>query len=178
MTERAPALARWRPMDPDVPLHPAVDLTDIGLRLLAALAVGMIIGLDREWRGKPVGIRTLALVSLGAALVCVTTVHLRAISGEPEAIARVVSGVIEGVMTGIGFLGAGAVLQRHGGDVEGLTTAATVWVTAALGIACGLASWTIVAIGVGLTIVVLVLMNPVDRWVEKRRLAHERAKQD
>jgi len=159
-------------MDPAEPLHPAVDLFDIALRLLAAVAVGMSIGFDREWRGKPVGIRTLGLVALGAALVCLTTVHLRVLGNEPDATSRVVQGVIEGVMTGIGFLGAGAVLQRRGsGDVEGLTTAATVWVTAALGIACALASWRVVALGVGLTLVVLVLMNPLDRWVEKRRTA-------
>lgn len=155
-------------MEPAQQLHPAVDVADIAFRLLAAVAVGVLIGLDREWRGKPVGIRTLALVALGAALVCVTTVHLRALDNDPEAVARVVSGVIEGVMTGIGFLGAGAVLRRRG-DIEGLTTAATVWVTAALGVACGLASWGIVAIGAGLTLLILVVLNPFDAWIERRR---------
>jgi putative Mg2+ transporter-C (MgtC) family protein len=150
-------------------MHPAVDLGDIALRLAAAVAVGVIIGIDREWRGKPVGIRTLALVGLGAALVCLATVHLRALDEHPEAIARVVAGVIEGVMTGIGFLGAGAVLQRRSGEVEGLTTAASVWVTAALGIACALASWRVVAVGVGLTLAVLVLLHPIDFWVDRRR---------
>jgi putative Mg2+ transporter-C (MgtC) family protein len=157
-------------MDPIEPLNPAVDLADLGLRLLAAVAVGVMIGLDREWRGKAVGIRTLALVALGAALVCVTTVHLRILDDEPQAISRVVQGVIEGVMTGIGFLGAGAVLRDRQGDViEGLTTAATVWVTAALGIACALASWRVVALGVGLTLVVLVVLHPLDLLIEKLR---------
>jgi putative Mg2+ transporter-C (MgtC) family protein len=152
------------------PLHPAVDLTDIAFRLAAAVVVGVIIGIDREWRGKPVGIRTLALVALGAALVCLTTVHLRALDSHPEAIARVVAGVIEGVMTGIGFIGAGAVLHKvTNGEVEGLTTAATVWVTAALGIACALASWEVVAVGVGLTLAVLVLLHPLDFLVDKGR---------
>jgi putative Mg2+ transporter-C (MgtC) family protein len=157
-------------MDPVEPLNPAVDLADLGLRLLAAVAVGVMIGLDREWRGKAVGIRTLALVALGAALVCLTTVHLRILEDEPQAISRVVQGVIEGVMTGIGFLGAGAVLRDREGDViEGLTTAATVWVTAALGIACALASWRVVALGVGLTLVVLVVLHPLDLLIEKLR---------
>jgi putative Mg2+ transporter-C (MgtC) family protein len=157
-------------MDPVEPLNPAVDLADLGLRLLAAVAVGVMIGLDREWRGKAVGIRTLALVALGAALVCLTTVHLRILDDEPQAISRVVQGVIEGVMTGIGFLGAGAVLRDREGDViEGLTTAATVWVTAALGIACALASWRVVALGVGLTLVVLVVLHPLDLLIEKLR---------
>jgi putative Mg2+ transporter-C (MgtC) family protein len=158
------------------PLDASIDLGDLALRLAAAVAVGVLIGIDREWRGKPVGIRTLALVSLGAALVCVTTVHLRALANEPEAIARVVSGVIEGVMTGIGFIGAGAVLRRRAaGDVEGLTTAATVWVTAALGIACALASWAVVALGVGLSLIVLVLLHPLDAWVERRRETPKRS---
>lgn len=130
----------------------------------------MAIGFDREWRGKPVGIRTLALVSLGSALVCLSTVHFNLLQAKPDAVSRVVQGVIQGVMTGIGFLGAGAVLKGPSQrQVHGLTTAATVWVTAALGIACALATWSVVWIGVGLTIVVLVVLRPLDDWFDKRR---------
>lgn len=161
---------------PEEAIEHSIDLGDIAFRLLAAVAVGVVVGIDREWRNKPVGVRTLALVSLGAALVCLTTVHLRALDNHPEAIARVVSGVIEGVMTGIGFIGAGAVIQRKG-EVEGLTTAATVWVTAALGIACALATWEVVAIGVGLTLVILVLLHPLDFILDKRR-ARTRTSED
>ena len=149
---------------------PAVDLGDIALRLVAAVLVGIVIGLDREWRGKTVGIRTLGLVSLGSALVCLSTVHFGALENQPDAVSRVIQGVIQGVMTGIGFLGAGAILR--GPDprqAHGLTTAATVWVTAALGIACALATWSIVFIGVGLTLVVLVALHPIDMWFDKRR---------
>ena len=153
---------------PPEALHPDIDLVDIGLRLLAAVVVGMLVGVEREWRDKPVGIRTLALVSLGSALVCVATVHLAALKEDPNAISRVVQGVIQGVMTGIGFVGAGAVLHREGRDVHGLTTAATVWVTAALGIACALATWRIVLLGVLLTLMVL-LLHPIDDWFDKRR---------
>jgi putative Mg2+ transporter-C (MgtC) family protein len=153
---------------PEDAIEHSIDLGDIAFRLIAAVVVGILIGIDREWRNKPVGVRTLALVSLGAALVCLTTVHLRALDNHPEAIARVVSGVIEGVMTGIGFIGAGAVIQRSR-EVEGLTTAATVWVTAALGIACALATWEVVAVGVGLTLVVLVLLHPLDFIIDRRR---------
>jgi putative Mg2+ transporter-C (MgtC) family protein len=151
------------------PLEPAVDLGDITLRLIAAVAVGAVIGIDREIRGKPVGIRTLALVSLGSALVCLSTIHLSVLNQEPDAVSRVVQGVIQGVMPGIGFIGAGVVLERKNGGVRGLTTAATVWVTAALGIACGLATWSIVLIGVGLTLVVLIVLLPLDAWLDKRR---------
>jgi putative Mg2+ transporter-C (MgtC) family protein len=145
---------------------PLVDLSDVTLRLVAAVVVGMVIGLDREWRGKTVGIRTLALVSLGSGLVCLATVHYATLGNQPDAVSR----VIQGVMTGIGFLGAGAILK--GPDQQqahGLTTAATVWVTAALGIACALATWSIVFIGVGLTLIVLIVLHPLDLWFDKRR---------
>ena len=163
-------------MDPAESIQPSVDLVDIALRLLAAVGVGMLIGLDREWRGKPVGIRTLALVSLGSALVSLATFHLTALNGEPDAISRVVQGIIQGVMAGIGFIGAGAILRHPDeGEVQNLTTAAAVWVTAALGIACGLATWSIVWIGVGLTLLVLVVLNPLDAWIERRRSRNKRS---
>jgi putative Mg2+ transporter-C (MgtC) family protein len=159
------------------PLHPAVDFGDVALRLAASVGVGVLIGLDREWRGKPVGIRTLALVSLGAALVSVATVHLAVLNNEPDAVSRVVQGIIQGVMAGIGFLGAGAILRHPAeGEVQNLTTAATVWVAAALGIACGLATWEIVGIGAALTIVVLVVLNPLDRWIDAQRAKHKGAR--
>ena len=73
----------------------SIDHFDIALRLIVAVLAGMIVGLDREWRGKPVGIRTLALVSLGSALICVATVHLTALQGLPDATSRVVQGVTD-----------------------------------------------------------------------------------
>jgi putative Mg2+ transporter-C (MgtC) family protein len=157
------------------PIDPTLDLGDAALRLAMSVLIGALIGLDREWRGKPVGIRTLALVSLGAALVAVSTVHLSVLNNEPDAVSRVVQGVIQGVMAGIGFIGAGAILRHpQQREVKNLTTAATVWVAAALGIACGLAAWEIVWIGAVLTVVVLVVLNPLDSWIDRRRL---RAKQ-
>ena len=150
-------------------MESGVELVDVGLRLLAATVVGALIGIDREMRGKPLGMRTLALVSLGSALVCVATVHLPVLADEPDSTSRVIQGVIQGVMTGIGFLGAGVVLQRpKQGEVLGLTTAAAVWVAAALGIACGVASWGTVLIGSVLTLIVLIVLNPIDRWLERR----------
>lgn len=152
-------------------MTPAVDLGDVALRLIAAVIVGMVIGFDREWRGKTVGTRTLGLVSLGSALVCMATIHYAPIANDVAARSRIIQGVIQGVMTGIGFLGAGAILKSDNQQKQahGLTTAATVWVTAALGIACALATWTIVVIGVGLTLIVLVVLHPIDMWFDKRR---------
>jgi len=133
------------------------DILDIALRLGAAVGVGMLIGLNRDLTNKPIGVRTLGLVSLGAAIVAISTVHFRGLADHPDALSRVVQGVIQGIMAGIGFIGAGVILRdTEARTVKGLTTAATVWVTAALGIACGLAAWQIVAISLALAVFLLV----------------------
>ena len=98
------------------------------LRLLLAAVLGAIIGLQRESVGKPAGARTLGLISVGSGLFGVTSM-LGFSGGNPSMIAA-------GVVTGVGFLGAGAILHRQGG-VEGLTTAATIWVAAGIGLAAG-----------------------------------------
>jgi len=140
------------------------------LRLGAAASVGMAIGINRDLRGKPTGMRTLGLVCLGAALVALTGIQLPDIAGHPDATSRVVQGIIQGVMTGIGFVGAGAVLRDHKAlEVHGLTTAATVWVTAALGIACAIAPWHLVAVATFITLVLLIISNPLERVVERVR---------
>jgi len=132
-------------------------------RLVAAAAAGIAIGLNREMQGKPLGMRTLALVALGSAIAALTAVDYRGLDHNPDALSRVVQGVLQGVLTGIGFIGAGVVLRnKESGTVEGLTTAASVWVTAAIGIACALAAWHLVVIGVVLTLVVLAGLG----WVE------------
>ena len=102
-------------------------------------AVGGVIGINRDLADKPIGVRTLALVALSAAIVTVATIQVPGIAEHPDALSRVVQGVLQGVMAGIGFIGAGVILRdAEAGIVLGLTTAATVWVAAALGIACGL----------------------------------------
>ncbi|MAT96171.1 MAG: magnesium transporter [Anaerolineaceae bacterium] len=150
--------------------QPGFDLIDVVARLLAAVGVGMAVGLNRDYANKPIGMRTLGLVSLGAALVAITTVHFNNLVDHPDALSRVVHGVIQGVMTGIGFIGAGVIMRDPSSrTVEGLTTAATVWVTAALGIACGLASWQIVVVSVVLALLLLVVVAWLEAIVEKIR---------
>lgn len=142
---------------------PGFDIIDVAWRLCAAVAVGMLLGLNRDLSNKPIGMRTLGLVSLGAAIVSVSTVHFESLIDHPDALSRVVQGVIQGVMAGIGFIGAGVILRdTKEKTVKGLTTAATVWVTAALGIACGLASWQIVVLSVILSVFLLVGVA----WIE------------
>ena len=133
------------------------ELIDIVLRSAAAVVVGVLVGVNRDLAGTPIGMRTLALVSLGAAVVSIATIHFADLADHPDALSRVVQGIIQGVMGGIGFIGAGVILRDpKAGTVEGLTTAATVWLTAALGIACGLAAWNLIAVAVIFALVTLV----------------------
>lgn len=142
-----------------------LDTGDLALRLSAAVAAGTAIGLNRGLRGKPIGMRTLALVALGSATVTVATIQVDGVWEHPDALSRVVQGLIQGLMTGIGFIGAGVILRKADvGVVHGLTTAATVWVTAAFGIACGLAAWRTIAVALGLALAVLIALA----WVERR----------
>jgi putative Mg2+ transporter-C (MgtC) family protein len=127
---------------------------DVLLRLVAAVAVGLVVGLNRDMQQKQLGMRTLAMVSLGAAVVTISTMEY--VDYAQDAESRVLQGIIQGVLTGIGFIGAGVILHdTRAQEIYGLTTAATVWVTAALGIACGLGAWPPVIAGVILSIAVL-----------------------
>jgi putative Mg2+ transporter-C (MgtC) family protein len=149
------------------------DVIDIALRLGAAVVVGMLIGLNRDLADKPIGMRTLGLVSLGAAIVSISTIHFQGLANHPDALSRVVQGVIQGIMAGIGFIGAGVILRdSQSQTVKGLTTAATVWVTAALGIACGLAAWQIVGLSLALAVFLLVgvarLEDAFDKWRDSK----------
>jgi len=146
-----------------------IEWQDALLRLGAATAAGMAIGINRDLTHKPIGMRTLALVSLGAAAVTVAAIQFSVLERHPDALSRVVQGVIQGIMAGISFIGAGVILRDpKAGDVSGLTTAATVWVTAALGIACGLGAWVIVGVTVTLALLVLAGLAGLDRTIARR----------
>ena len=139
-----------------------MTLLDATLRLGAAIVAGGAIGLNRDLRNKPAGVRTHALVALGSALA----VTLQADNSDPNAMSR----VLQGIITGIGFLGAGVILRREGGrTVRGLTTAASIWVVAMLGIACGMGQWLPVAVGTVLTLMVLILGGPLEDAVHRLR---------
>ena len=132
---------------------------EILLRLVAAAVVGGLVGLNRDLHGKPTGVPTLGLVSLGSALV----VLAMAGAGDSGDTSR----IIQGIVTGIGFLGAGVIIRPYAkGKVHGLTTAACVWLTAALGAACGLGAWRILAVGVPLAFLLLVFGKRLERLSE------------
>lgn len=141
-----------------------IEWQDTVMRLGAATAAGIAIGLNRDLQGKPIGMRTLALVSLGAAAVTCAALQIDILGTNADALSRVVQGVIQGVMAGISFIGAGAILRDHDSQsVTGLTTAATVWISAALGIACGLGAWVVVGLSTAIALFVLVAVG----WVER-----------
>ncbi|HEU4665201.1 MAG TPA: MgtC/SapB family protein [Dokdonella sp.] len=118
------------------------NVVTILVRLGLAVVVGGLIGLNRDLHHKPAGVRTHALVSLGTALMVIAILPP---GGELVERIDALSRVIQGVLTGIGFLGAGVILH-DAGRVRGLTTAATVWLTALIGVACGAGQYVAVAI--------------------------------
>ena len=124
--------------------------------------------MNRDLADKPVGVRTLALVSLGAATVSVAGIQVHGMAENADAMSRVVQGIIQGVMAGISFIGAGVILRNvESRSVEGLTTAATVWVSAALGVACGLGAWRTIMIAVPVTLALLFATRLIDRLTNR-----------
>ena len=125
------------------------QLMRIVVRLLLAAALGAVLGYERERRGKAAGLRTHMLVAIGAALFVLVPQQAGMAVAD-------MSRVIQGIVTGVGFLGAGAII-KHAPEhsVQGLTTAAGVWMTAAIGIACGLGRETTAVLSTMLALAVL-----------------------
>jgi putative Mg2+ transporter-C (MgtC) family protein len=138
---------------------------EIALRLIAALVLGSALGLNRELHGKAAGLRTHALVTLGAAVATMVALRSPDVSTaiDPNAASR----IVQGILTGVGFLGAGVILRDSSGHVSGLTTAATIWICAVLGIVCGLGYWLILAIALVLTLIALSVGKPIERLAER-----------
>jgi putative Mg2+ transporter-C (MgtC) family protein len=133
-----------------------VNETEMGLRLALALTVGAVIGLERERRGRPAGLRTFILVALGSCLFMLVSIYVANLNGRGDP-ARIAAQVV----TGIGFLGGGLLL-RTGDTVRGLTTAAGIWAVAALGLAAGAGMYTVTVVGTALVLIVLAVLRPVE----------------
>jgi putative Mg2+ transporter-C (MgtC) family protein len=143
-----------------------MDSIEIALRLAAATLIGGALGLNRDLHGKPTGVRTLGLVGLSAAMIVVAVVNAAgAGAGDFNAASR----IIQGILTGVGFLGAGVIVRGVGRErVHGLTTAACTWLTACLGTVCGFAHAPVVVIAVVLTAAVLIFGGSIERWFHAR----------
>ncbi len=125
-------------------------MLEMVLRLLLAAALGAVIGYQRERAGKQAGLRTHILISSGAALIALVSIYGFGSASDP---ARVAAGVV----VGVGFLGAGVILHREGGIVAGLTTAATIWVMAGIGLAAGVGLYVVAAVATAIVLGVLVM---------------------
>jgi putative Mg2+ transporter-C (MgtC) family protein len=139
-------------------------LSDLELieRLCLAAFLGGVLGFEREWRNKAAGLRTNVLIAIGASLFTVMSIDLsRSSGGDPTRIAAQ-------IVTGIGFLGAGAIM-RTGGGVQGLTTAATIWVNAAVGVAAGGGEYRVAMVATAVAVGALVILDPVERLIDRRR---------
>jgi putative Mg2+ transporter-C (MgtC) family protein len=140
-----------------------VSIEAVMIRLVLAAIAGAAVGLNRELQQKPAGLRTHALVALGAALLAIVALLLR--PGDGASAAR----IIQGIVSGIGFIGAGVILHRDDTKgVHGLTTAAAVWTVAAVGIVIGLGLWRAAIATLGIVLVILAGGEYVDRWLHQR----------
>jgi putative Mg2+ transporter-C (MgtC) family protein len=146
------------------------SLTRVVLRLLLAASLGALLGLERELTSKPAGLRTHMLVALGSAMFVLAASQAGL---DDEGISR----VIQGLLAGVGFLCAGAILKSDDQEhVFGLTTAAGLWMTAAIGLAAGLGREALAALSTLLTLGILLLERPVQRLLNDRRIRDRRGR--
>jgi putative Mg2+ transporter-C (MgtC) family protein len=148
---------------------------ELALRLVLALVLGGLIGLERELSDHPAGLRTHIGVAMGAALFGVLSGYgfrgfdaSRAVTNYQVDPTRVASQIV----VGVGFLGGGAIL-KHGATVRGLTTASSLWVTAAIGLGCALGAYTVTLVATGLMLLTLVLLRGPGEWLRSRVRARE-----
>jgi putative Mg2+ transporter-C (MgtC) family protein len=143
---------------------------DISWRLIIATVLGGLIGLERQIHGKDAGFRTYSMVTLGSALIMIVSLQIALVyqipSTDPSRIAAQ-------VVSGIGFLGAGAIIRFSQGSqegVKGLTTAAGVWASAGIGLACGLGLYFAAALTTILMMVILLFFSRINRMIEEKKL--------
>jgi putative Mg2+ transporter-C (MgtC) family protein len=138
------------------------------IRMVAAVLFGFLVGMQREKAGKPAGVRTHMLVSLGTSIVVLACAGM---GMQLDAQSR----VIQGIVTGIGFIGAGSILKISAErDIQGLTTAAGLWLTAAIGIACGVGTLGLALIASVLTFLVLALAGVIESRSAKAEKKHQK----
>lgn len=136
---------------------------------LAAI-LGGIIGIEREWRGRPAGFRTNILIAIGACLFTILSIQGFPLNGSS---AQDTARVAAQIVSGVGFLGAGALLQTRN-KTKGMTTAATIWLVAAIGMAVGTGAYFLAVFTTLLTAAVLQLLLPVSKMVEQERKIHKK----
>lgn len=137
---------------------------DIVLRLGVATLASGAIGLNRDLHGKPIGLRTLGMVGLATSLVVLIANPASLDAGQ---LSDATSRVVQGILTGVGFLGAGVIVHGDQHKVKGLTSAACVWFTACIGVVCGLGHWRLVGIALVIALLLLMFGGPLERMVHR-----------
>jgi putative Mg2+ transporter-C (MgtC) family protein len=144
-------------------MTPIVSDSELIIRLLLAAGLGALVGLERELRQKSAGLRTNTLIAVGAAMFTLMSIEMAEGTAAADR-----TRIAAQIVTGIGFLGAGAIM-RTGSGISGLTTAATVWVNAAIGVAAGGGEYHLALMATGVTLVVLLALSPLEAWIDRRR---------
>jgi putative Mg2+ transporter-C (MgtC) family protein len=151
-----------------------VNLQSLGweaaLKISAAALLGAIVGLERVWGGRPAGLRTNMVIAISSCLFTILSIEGFPLQGSAQDTARVAAQIV----TGVGFLGAGAVLQSKN-HVRGLTTAASIWLVAAIGMAVGTGLFFLAIFTTAFSTLLLVLLGPVSRRLEQRAQERDEA---
>lgn len=147
-----------------------ISTVDILLRLVIAGILAAIIGWEREYRHRPAGIRTNAIAGIATALMTIISVNIASMSGAVD-----ISRIAANILVGIGFIGAGAIIQARG-IVKGLTTAATIWMVAGIGMAVGLGMYNAAIIATILVLVILIALRNIQ--IEEEDAHHNEGKEE
>ncbi|RAH38327.1 MgtC/SapB family protein [Halomonas sp. SL1] len=146
-----------------------ITLLDMFTRLGVAAGLALVLGLERELRGKPAGLRSHMLVALGAASFLIVGLEILYATAEGDPSARIdPTRIVEGVIGGIGFLGAGSII-RSGTSVQGITTGASIWLAGAIGIAAGVRNFPLAGMVTLMALVIMVVLGGIERTLPHKR---------
>lgn len=136
-----------------------IPILDMATRLAVAVGLALIVGLERELRGKPAGLRSHMLVSLGAAAFIIVGLTVLKSASETQPSAQIdPTRIVEGIVGGIGFLGAGSII-RSGGSIHGITTGATIWLSGAIGVSAGVNNFPLAAMVAAMALIIMVVLG-------------------
>lgn len=149
----------WETGTPEEIIESEIPFWDMVIRLSAAAGLAALIGIEREWLGRPAGLRTHMLVSLGAAAFLLVGYEILMTTAEGDPSARIdPTRIVEGVIGGIGFLGAGSII-RSGGSIHGITTGAAIWIAGAIGVSCATGNLMLAVLVTGLALAIVVVLG-------------------
>lgn len=148
-------------------LDTQIPILEMFLRLLCAAGLALLLGLERELRGKAAGLRSHMLVALGSSAFIMMGMHILLATAEGDPSARIdPTRVVQGVIGGIGFLGAGSIIQSQG-NIQGITTGASIWMAGAIGVASGIGNFALAGMVAIMALIIVVVLGHFEREVIK-----------